>query len=410
MLSVVSVVDTVVLTSDIYLINLMNKLHMNIRGNFLLLSLIFLPLFSFSQEVDGYWSVSDKAKLNLLKSGSVITTSLDHDVIDMFKHKKNFLYQSSSNKKLFLEVLSSDTIVIFNVDARKMNVLTRYNIVQEDFDNGSAISSDDAKKLYDFDKNRNKEISVYSSIPIDEQESPIRLGFFHGNPKSISFGASTIDHPNYISDVTMWVDDPITYKGGDCTKMIMETPSYSNVKLKTNICLLCRTGDTYISIEDGEYVFMKTIQNPMEFFGCAFSKLTDLQKPRGYFIGSDYTSFSHDEWADEPSSSSTINKSIGVGDKVYWTEKETYRTGSSGNVFGDMLFGDLYNSTYIIEYAGIVEALIGDKLKVIIQDVGMQDPKLASYNYIQAKSEVYNQASRNMGQTRIKERGEVELF
>jgi len=99
-----------------------------------------------------------------------------------------------------------------------------------------------------------------------------------------------------------------------------------------------------------------------------------------------------------------------IGDMVYWTEKETYRTGSSGSALGDMFLGDMYNSTYVIEFSGVVESLIGDKLKVIIQDVGMDNPKWASYNYNQSKSDVYAQALTKVGQTRVLDQSEVEPF
>jgi len=104
------------------------------------------------------------------------------------------------------------------------------------------------------------------------------------------------------------------------------------------------------------------------------------------------------------------NPNFNIGDQVYWTENETYKTGSSGNMFGDMLLGDLYKSTYTIEYVAIVEQLIGDNVKVLITDVGMKRPKWASMNYLDAEGEVMNSAMNKIGQTRVKPFDQVVIF
>ncbi len=99
-----------------------------------------------------------------------------------------------------------------------------------------------------------------------------------------------------------------------------------------------------------------------------------------------------------------------VGKKVYWTEKETYKTGSSGSVLGDMVFGSLYKTTYVIEYLAIVEKVLGDNVKVTIIDVGIKDPKFVSINYIDSKGHVLNKAQNRIGQTRVKSFDDIEDY
>ncbi|MEE9373845.1 MAG: hypothetical protein V3V00_12415 [Saprospiraceae bacterium] len=115
----------------------------------------------------------------------------------------------------------------------------------------------------------------------------------------------------------------------------------------------------------------------------------------------------------QPSNESNIQKltkfNVPRGTKVYWTENETYKTESSGSTLSELFLGGINNSTYKIEYIGIVEQFIGDNVKLIITDVGIDDPDWASMNYLDSKAYVKEKAKNRIGQTRVKSLDQVEL-
>ena len=235
-----------------------------------------------SQSIEGDWQYAHTDNvISISETAGIATATIDHgDIIGIFKNQDGNLYSSESNRQLFMEFISEDTLVFFNIKTSKMNVFNR------------------------------------------KKEPPSQL-----------------------------------------KEEITEAEVVSNEPIQKEATRPKEEASTQVSQEQAE-------ETP------------------------------------EPE----ITYTYDIGDKVFWTEKETYRTGSSGNIFGDMLLGDLYNSTYYIQYVGIVESIIGDNLKIIIQDVGMDDPKYASYNYIKSKSAVFSEAQGNLGQTRIKGMDEVEPY
>lgn len=103
-------------------------------------------------------------------------------------------------------------------------------------------------------------------------------------------------------------------------------------------------------------------------------------------------------------------KKNSVGKRIKWREKITFDT--SGGGLGGLLTKavGLGSTSYSVEYTAIVESVIGEEnVKAIITNAKIIDPSWASVNYFKYKSYAREEASKAIGQTRVKEFSEFDM-
>ena len=99
-----------------------------------------------------------------------------------------------------------------------------------------------------------------------------------------------------------------------------------------------------------------------------------------------------------------------VGKKIYWYEEIAYNPEKDGvGRFLTDLTG-IGIVKYKVKYTAIIESFLGDNsLKAIISDTKIEDPSLASINYIKYKDIAVLEIKKYIGQTRVKDFNECNM-
>jgi tetratricopeptide (TPR) repeat protein len=99
-----------------------------------------------------------------------------------------------------------------------------------------------------------------------------------------------------------------------------------------------------------------------------------------------------------------------IGKKIYWYEELHYNPGESG--IGSFLTAatGIGIIKYKIKYTAIIESFIGDDaLKAIISKAIVEDPSMASINYLKYRDLAVKEANKAIGETRAKDMSECGI-
>ena len=117
--------------------------------------------------------------------------------------------------------------------------------------------------------------------------------------------------------------------------------------------------------------------------------------------------------AAERKAQENAKKKNSEGRQITWTETVTYDIGRGGlgQALVDAFGGSaLHEVRYTVRYTAIVEKVIaGESVKCIIKSAEIEDPGLASANYLKYRKYARAEISENIGQTRVLDMDEFSL-